>query len=352
MEEGDALALLHKKLLHVGADTDVEKARELVQALDRMPLAITQAAAYIVQRSPRTSVARYLDDIRRSDRDRARLLKKDVGDSRRDGHASNSIIATWQISFEHIRQEVPAAARLLSLMSLFDRQGIPESLLRDQYAAEEDKVDKEDGANFDDDINTLASYSLVEMSGADGSEFEMHRLLQYSTKKWLELSGELEEWKERYVALMDRSYPLGQHANWKVCQALFPHAQAAADSQPDNANTNALRAWASVLYKAAWYADDMGQYEAAREMNQSTLKAREKVLGREHPDTLTSVYCLADLLAKQHMFEESLSLYKRACDGYSIVLGEHHPTTRACRQHYSEVLKSQEQSPVVFLQLH
>ena len=48
------------------------------------------------------------------------------------------------------------------------------------------------------------------------------------------------------------------------------------------------------------------------------------------------------------MLEESLDLYRRACDGYSIVLGEHHLTTRACRQHYSKVLKSQEQSPVVF----
>jgi hypothetical protein len=47
-------------------------------------------------------------------------------------------------------------------------------------------------------------------------------------------------------------------------------------------------------------------------------------------------------------FEESLTLYKRACDGYSKVLGEHHPTTRACQQHRSEVLKSQEQSSVVF----
>lgn len=70
---------------------------------------------------------------------------------------------------------------------------------------------------------------------ADGSEFEMHRLVQFSTKKWLELSDELEMWKERYVALMDSSYPVGRHENWKVCQALFPHAQAAAGCRPGGA---------------------------------------------------------------------------------------------------------------------
>jgi hypothetical protein len=65
--------------------------------------------------------------------DRSKLLKKDMGDIRRDATASNSIITTWQISFEYIRKEMPTAARLFSLMSLFDRQGIPESLLGNQY---------------------------------------------------------------------------------------------------------------------------------------------------------------------------------------------------------------------------
>jgi tetratricopeptide (TPR) repeat protein len=94
--------------------------------------------------------------------------------------------------------------------------------------------------------------------------------------------------------------------------------------------------------------NSQGKYEEAEAMHRQELAICEKVLGREHPDTLTSVYCLAHLLAKQHVFEESLNLYQRACKGYSKVLGEHHPTTRACQQHRSEVLKSQEQSSVVF----
>lgn len=122
-------------------------------------------------------MSRYVEEVRRSDHDRARLLKKDVGDSRRDGLASNSIIATWQISFKHIRTSTPTAAWLLSLVSLFDRQGIPESLLHDQYRGDEDgKTD------FDDDIHTLTSFSLIEMS-AGGREFEIHRPVQFLTKK-------------------------------------------------------------------------------------------------------------------------------------------------------------------------
>jgi len=157
------------------------------------------------------TISRYLNDVRRSDHDQARLLEKDDGDSRRDGRASNSIIATWQISFEHIQKVMPTAARLLSLMSLFDRQGIPESLLHHRY-----QRDKDGEADFEDDFYTLRSYSLVEIS-ADGKEFNMHRLVQFSTRKWLELYNELEEWKAKYVTLMDDSYPIGRHENWAVC---------------------------------------------------------------------------------------------------------------------------------------
>ena len=204
MDECDALALLQKKL---DCSADKDNSIKLVQYLDYMPLAITQAAAYIQGRAPRMTISQYLDEIRRSDHDRTRLLKKDMADSRRDGRASNSIIQTWQISFEHIRKEMPTAARLLSLMSLFDRQGIPESLLHNRYQGDDDGE-----ADFEEDIYTLASYSLVGMS-AEGSEFEMHRLVQFSMKKWLELHNELEEWKEKYVTLMDESYPVGRHEN-------------------------------------------------------------------------------------------------------------------------------------------
>jgi hypothetical protein len=102
---------------------------------------------------------------------------------------------------------MPSAARLLSLISLFDRQGIPETLLHDRYVEEDDRQ-----ADFEDDIYTLRSYSLAGVS-VDGHSFEMHRLVQFSTKKWLELHRELEAWKERYIRLMDDSLPVGRHEN-------------------------------------------------------------------------------------------------------------------------------------------
>ena len=118
MNKDDALALLQKKL---GSIANGDEAAELIRALDFMPLALTQAAAFIQQKAPRMTISKYAEEVRRSDRDRARLLRKDVRDSRRDGRASNPITATGQTSFNNIRASAPTAARLLSLMSLFNR---------------------------------------------------------------------------------------------------------------------------------------------------------------------------------------------------------------------------------------
>ena len=76
--------------------------------------------------------------------------------------------------------------------------------------------------------------------------------------------------------------------------------------------------------------DSQGKYEEAEAMNRQTLERREKVLGLEHPDTLTSVHCLAHLLAKQRRIDESLRLYRRASAGYNTTLGKDYPTTIAC----------------------
>ena len=187
MDQTDALALLQKKL---GSAFEENSAVALIEALDCMPLAVTQAAAYIAQRAPRTTVSKYLQSLRKEDRDRSRLLDKDIEDFRRDGTASNSIIATWHISFEYICQKRPSAARLLSLMSLFDRQGIPESMLDGRYQENNDA-----NSDFEEDLHELINFSLVAMD-VEGHQFEMHRLVQFSTKTWLELRGELEDWKK------------------------------------------------------------------------------------------------------------------------------------------------------------
>jgi hypothetical protein len=71
------------------------------------------------------------------------------------------------------------------------------------------------------------------------------------------------------------------------CQTLFPHAQSVVAQQPEEQDS--LEDWASVLYKAAWYAWQMGKGVEAEEMSVQSMNARKRILSRDHNDILSSM---------------------------------------------------------------
>ncbi|KAF2830091.1 hypothetical protein CC86DRAFT_444102 [Ophiobolus disseminans] len=241
-----ALALFKKKLEVEGDNSDIV---ELAAALEYMPLALVQAAAYIWQSAPRCSVAQYLEEFWRSNSEKTSLLDYEAGQLQRDWEAKNSIIMTWQISFEHLHHHEPSAAGLLSLISFFDRQGIPETLIHGGQGVESasiasDRREREsdgNGVNFENNMGVLHDLSLISIS-TDGATFEMHSLL--------------ERWKQQFISNLCAEFPTGQYENWAACQALFAHAKAAASQEPEAAS--ALIEWATLLYRAAWYAGSKG----------------------------------------------------------------------------------------------
>ena len=206
MSPSEAVALLKKKLGPIEGGEDSEA---LVAALEWMPLAIVQTGAYIAQRAPRYCVRQYLEEFRQSDRKKMSLLDHEGGQLRRKQEAQNSIIITWQISFNHIRQTQLSATNLLSLMSFFDRQRIPEALVRQQASCRAnrngpEKPDEQDGHvikeaekkkawnckeddSFEDDVLILKNYSFLSVE--TNQTFAMHALVQLATRKWLTANG-------------------------------------------------------------------------------------------------------------------------------------------------------------------
>lgn len=64
MDDESAYALLRKKLRNISGENDDSSIAQLAKELDRMPLALVQAAAYIQERAPRCSMQQYLDQYR------------------------------------------------------------------------------------------------------------------------------------------------------------------------------------------------------------------------------------------------------------------------------------------------
>jgi hypothetical protein len=115
MTAKDVITLLKKKLDQPVNDDDL---RELADNLEYMPPVIVQAAAYIQQKGARYSVRQYIQAFQRNEKQKTSLLNYEASHLQRDPEAKSSIIITWQISFDDIREKWPASADLLSLMSL------------------------------------------------------------------------------------------------------------------------------------------------------------------------------------------------------------------------------------------
>jgi hypothetical protein len=340
MDEAEGLALFKK----LGAQGDNSDIAELAAVLEYMPLAIVQAAAYVSQRGPRYHVAKYLKEFKESECKQTSLLKYEEGHLRRDWEAKNSIIVTWQISFEYLQKTRSSAADLLSLMSFFDRQGIPEALLQRRAAQTGTKrsqkelthdiweSDEEDNASlsstdndqFEDDIMALRNFYFISVN-TEGTSFEMHALVQLATRKWLESNGKLERWKQVFVSNLCAAFPTGEYKNWAACQALFAHAKSALEQRPEDESS--ITEWATLLYRAAWYAEMMGNIVDATTLAIQSMKVRKTVLGREHQDTIWSVAMVADAFSLGGRWDEAEKLRRQVVEASKTKLGADHPST-------------------------
>ena len=236
MDADHALELMQKKL---GLENERDDIMRLATALDFMPLAMAQAAAYIHKRSPRCSVHQYTEKLHRSQKSKLSLLNRDETDPRRDREASNSIISTWQISLEHVRNVRPSAADVLSLMTFFDRQAIPEGLFlasinleSDGHSGDNDVDESESDLSsrvdeFQEDIELLKDYSFISVT-LNPEVFDMHALVQLATQKWLGINGKHSRWRNRFIEIFNLKFPECGSVNWLCAsETLFPHAMAA-----------------------------------------------------------------------------------------------------------------------------
>jgi hypothetical protein len=74
---------------------------------------------------------------------------------------------------------------------------------------------------------------------------------------------------------------------------------------------------------------DQGRWKEAEELEVQVMQMRKRVLGDEHPDTLTSMANLAFTLQSQACHEEALALTERCFQLRRRVLGEQHPDTQS-----------------------
>jgi tetratricopeptide (TPR) repeat protein len=327
MAREDAEQLLFTKVPN-GVSSALERA-ELVRELDYLPLPITQAAAYVSARVTRITVSRYLELYRNDEISQSRLLDEDSGDLRRDPGVPNSVIRTWQISFDQIKDKWPSAAKLLSLLAMLDRQGIPDFLLHASYP---------DGLDLEAALSPLEEFSLISIEKG-GTRFEIHRLVQLATRKWLERYRELERWQEMAVEVVSNAFPSGDYKNWEICDALWPHAQEVLRSKFVSDASGPAKA--ALLYRMAWYSWMQGRYAPASVQSQESLNIRERVLQGNDVKIFNSAGLLGLVLRYQGKYNEAEAMNQRALAGHKTALGAEHPSTLTSMGNLASIYRKQ-----------
>ncbi|KAF5564588.1 hypothetical protein FNAPI_2077 [Fusarium napiforme] len=126
MTPEECKALLESKLPQSTSDDDLDDAVLLLEELQFLPLAISQADAYM--RRTETSVSQYLNDFKEETR-RWRMLKEPEFDRYRLHNGSNSILETWSPSIRLLQQVNQLAYKIMHILAYVDNQTITEQVL-------------------------------------------------------------------------------------------------------------------------------------------------------------------------------------------------------------------------------
>jgi tetratricopeptide (TPR) repeat protein len=127
--------------------------------------------------------------------------------------------------------------------------------------------------------------------------------------------------------LIKREFLSQKVDDWEECKQLVPHMDTFYPGQPGD---KSFDRWVSLTMDVRALLYEKGRYDEAVILYRRALEGHEKELGVRHPHTLSSVYCLADLLHTTKRHAEATELYQCAYDGYVQTLGPQHPHTIAC----------------------
>ena len=317
MDDTEAGKLISTKLGHLASSGD--EVHSLVVLLEYLPLALVQAAAYIQKTS--NTISKYIQIYRKDERTKMRLLDRDFSDLERDQEAENALLKTWILSFEQIENEHPQAANLLSIMSYFDAQGIPESLL---------ECELPDTLDLEDALATLKAFALV-TSGKNRESLDMHRMVQLCMRRWLEMSQESFLWPDKAIIMLLKAYQSRvPNENFEKLPTYFPHAIAALATE-STSSTNSQQCRASLLVIVGHYLRLNGQYTTSNQKFFEAIRLITIMLGDAHPQIFSSMQFTGENLLLLGKWDEARRHLLHASLGLETALGPNNIATRAAK---------------------
>ena len=272
-----------------------------------------------------------------------------------------NVFTTWELSFQQLQSEVSennVKAKLLTLLAFFDEKDISEQLFAGFSANQEQITEsaklliwlnafssaegKWDSDLFEDVLISLSDSSLLQ-AFARGLDGFFHASLHPLIKDWIRLRTDKSISQENtcmagtLVRKILMSSWQKQHFDLPLLtkQNITSHIIALEESYqeffiPQPSIPSNQKIFDEFTFSQSWFARfllDIGLYHLAEIMSQRLNAQNEKVLGLEHPSTLTSMANLASTFWNQGRWKEAEELDVQVMETRKRVLGLEHPST-------------------------
>jgi hypothetical protein len=316
-----SLAYLTRALAVHGRTEPPEELAALADELGHLPLALSQAAAYLAD--TRLSCAAYRALLA----DRTRALADAAPDVLPDDQ-THTTAAAWALSLDHADtlRPVGLARPFLQLAAFLDPNGIPDAVLTSSpalvYAGDEVTADQAVLA-----LRALYRLSLIDHDpDTPHQAVRVHQLIQRAIRDTLTPD------QRHHVARTAADALLAAWPEVERDAVLTRSLRATATALTDNAGDVLYRPDAhGVLYRTGGSLGEAGQVAAARDYFHYLTTTTTRHLGPDHPSTLIARHNLAVWRGEAGDAGGAASALAEVLEDRVRVLGPDHPSTLITR---------------------
>jgi cellulose biosynthesis protein BcsQ len=300
-------------LRHV-PEVDPADAAAVAEALGHLPLAVEQASAWLQQTG--MPARAYIEQLATQS---TRILALN-----QPSDYATPVVATWNLSFERLKQRSPAAVRLLQIlafcspgpisMNLLYSDEIHESLLPfDETLSEKLMLGRV--------ITDISRFALIKVDQGSNS-LQMHRLVQDVIRSQMTEEEQTQARHEVHKVLIGARPRQGETdnpANWPTYEIIWPHLVPSQAEECDDPRTRQLLIdWVRYQWKH-------GEFESCLSLANRLQNLWAHQLGPDHQQTLHLQFHIANVLRSQGRFAESRDLDTYVLERQRAVLDADHP---------------------------
>jgi transcriptional regulator with XRE-family HTH domain len=288
-------------------------AERVSQAVGQLPLAVEQAAAWLAETGmPPARYAAWLETQATG----ALSLNKPLD-------YAMPVVATWNLSFDRLKQQSPAAIRLLQLLAFCSPGPISMDLLYSDAMYEclrpfdETLTEK---LLLGRVVRDISRFALVKVEQGS-NPLQIHRLVQAVIRSQMTDDERRDARHEVHKILAD-ARPQGttdDPANWSTYDIIWPHlGPSQADECDDPRTRQLLIDWVRYQWKH-------GEFQSGLALGRRLEKLWTKQLGADHQQTLYLQFQIANVLRSEGRFGEARDLDTYVLERQRVVLGTDHP---------------------------